>query len=118
MGHHQVALESVLETAAHDQDFVLSIESRQTTGLIERVEQVVLVGRQVDDRAGAVLGDAFGAPFFFADDKHAILAAAHQCDDHLVATGLQHLCVQVRAADRFRGLFQRQALDLDRLDQR
>lgn len=90
--------------AAKDVDRVLGGESRQTTGLGQRVQHVALVGRERDRSASATFqrtkidGSRLfgGGPCFnslLANDEHSVLTRPMQDDPHAFVARLQNLLV-------------------------
>ena len=102
-----------------DQDFVVGIESRQAAGRVQRVQQIVLVGGQIDH----VSRPTFRVPLFtaplFSDDKNLMHTLTHQGDDDGVLTHGQDLPInRVGLANDLRGLRKGQAGDLNGADER
>ncbi len=107
-------------------DLVLRVESGEPAGFDQRVQDVVLVSRELHHRPGrAPVVDAdrppagsADAPRVFADDDHVVGPLSDHRDDRTCLILAKDPLRDVRLADRVADLVEREPFDLHRFEQR
>ena len=107
------------DAAAKDDDLVVGVELGQAAALGQRVQHIILVGRQVDEMAGVALAGRHGSfraeqirRRLLAHDEHLCLPLVEEGNGDALVVRLEQILFHVGGADRLPGLVQGHAADV------